>query len=328
MQNKRDYSFDFLRIISMFMVIVIHVSNVYSRSFGIISNKYYLVSLFYNTICRISVPLFFMISGALLLDRNFNKEKYIKRIIRFITIIAFWDILYLLWEYFYLGIKYDKLYMLLFKPFRAHLWFLYTIIMLYIVQPIAKKILDKSNFYIKILLLFIWFSLSALCLINGFLAKYFSFFSYLGYFIIGKYIYDYSKNNNLKKYNILFLSLIIISFSITIILNYKASLRYNMFYNLYFAYRTPFIILSSILGYILVMQNYDNKPHKLIILLSDLSLGVYLIHGIFLDITINKFSYIYYNPVYSIPIFSILIFLSSLIVIFILKKIKISKYIV
>lgn len=74
MNSKREYSFDILRVISMCMVIIIHVSNVYSRSYGIISNQSFLFSLIFNTISRISVPIFLMISGALLLERDFNKR--------------------------------------------------------------------------------------------------------------------------------------------------------------------------------------------------------------------------------------------------------------
>ena len=58
------------------MVIIIHIANVYCRSFGMISTKSYLISLIFNTICRVSVPIFFMISGTLLLDREFNKSKF------------------------------------------------------------------------------------------------------------------------------------------------------------------------------------------------------------------------------------------------------------
>ena len=93
---KREYAFDILRVIAMIMVITVHVSNVYSRSFGIISNNAFLVSLVFNTISRISVPIFLMISGALLLDREFNKEKYLKRLIKFIILIIVWDIVYLI----------------------------------------------------------------------------------------------------------------------------------------------------------------------------------------------------------------------------------------
>ena len=156
MAKKREYAFDILRVVAMIMVITVHVSNVYSRSFGVISNNAFLVSLVFNTISRISVPIFLMISGALLLDREFNKEKYIKRLIKFIILIIVWDIVYLIWEYFYLGITYDKLYKLLFEPYRAHLWFLYTILLLYAIQPLLRMIMHKINSQMKIALLEIW----------------------------------------------------------------------------------------------------------------------------------------------------------------------------
>ena len=141
MKNKREYSFDILRVLAMIMVITIHVSNVYSRSFGIISNKSFIISLIFNTISRISVPIFLMISGALLLDREFNINKYLKRLLKFIILIIVWDIIYLIWEYYYLGITYNNLYRLLFTPYRAHLWFLYTILLLYAVQPLLRIVL-------------------------------------------------------------------------------------------------------------------------------------------------------------------------------------------
>ena len=99
MKKTREYAFDILRVISMIMVIIIHVANVYCRSFDLIGNKSYLAALIFNTICRVSVPIFFMISGALLLDRNFNKSKYLKRVITYIILIVVWDIIYLVWDY-------------------------------------------------------------------------------------------------------------------------------------------------------------------------------------------------------------------------------------
>ena len=326
---KREYSFDILRVISMIMVIIVHVSNVYSRSFGFISNSSFIFSLIFNTISRISVPIFLMISGALLLDRKFDFKKYKKRIIKFLILIIVWDIIYLVWEYYYLHISYDKLYNLLFNPYRAHLWFLYTILLLYLIQPVLRKILIKSNIQVKVLLLTLWILFSTGSMIFKPLAQYFTFFSYMGFFIIGKYLYDYIKKNDLSKYNILLILTILVSITLSVVLNYKTSIKYNMFYNLYFAYRTPFIILSSFAFYTLIITNYKKDSlNKIIQKLSDLSLGVYLIHGIFLDITIKTFVYQSINSLIGIPIFTILIFIASVISTYILSKIKYIKTII
>ncbi len=328
MNSKREYSFDILRVISMCMVIIIHVSNVYSRSYGIISNKSFLFSLIFNTISRISVPIFLMISGALLLERDFNKKKYLNRIKKFIILTIIWDIIYLVWEYYYLGITYNNFYKLLLEPFRAHLWYLYTILIIYIIQPLLKIILEKSNKKIKIVLLILWLLFSTISIKISFIANYFTIFCYIGYFIIGNYLYKYIKKNELKKYTLPLSILIVISYGISILLNYMFSRRYNMFYNLFFAYRTPFIIIATFSFFTIIVSNNNKKISNFIISLSDLSFGVYLIHGIFLDITVKSFIYGSINSLIGIPLFFIIILISSLVSVVILKKIKFIKKIV
>ena len=327
--KKREYAFDILRAVAMIMVITIHVSNVYSRSFGFIGNGSFIVSLFFNTVSRISVPIFLMISGALLLDREFNLKKYLKRLGKFLVLIVVWDIIYLVWEYLYLGVTYDKLYKLIFEPYRAHLWFLYTILILYAIQPLLRLILNKSNRAIKIILLILWVGFSTGSMINHTLAEYFTLFSYTGFFVLGKYLYDFAKNNNLKKYTIPLIILMILCFGTSITLNYLSSMKYHMFYNLYFAYRTPFIILSSFAFYIIVISNYTKDTlNKFIMKLSDLSFGVYLIHGIFLDVTVKMFVYQGINALIGIPMFTFMIFVCSTLSVYVLKKIKLIKYLV
>ena len=329
MKKTREYAFDILRVISMIMVIIIHIANVYCRSYGMISTKSYLISLIFNTICRVSVPIFFMISGSLLLDRSFNKEKYIKRVLKYIVLIVVWDIIYLVWEYFYLGVTYDKLYMLIIDPYRAHLWFLYTILVLYAIQPLLKLIMDKSNNVVKIILLTVWIILSLASMINPYVAKFFTIFSYIGYFIIGKYLYDFIKKYDLRKYNISLVLIMIICFSISIWMNYSLSIKLNQFYNLFFAYRTPFIMISSFALYVLIISNYrKDSLNKFITGLSDLSLGVYLIHGIFLDVTVKIFIYSSINSLIGIPVFTVIIFVLSIISTIIIKKIKYLNYII
>ena len=329
MKKTREYAFDILRVISMIMVIIIHIANVYCRSFGMISTKSYLISLIFNTICRVSVPIFFMISGTLLLDREFNKSKYLKRVIKYLILIVVWDIIYLVWEYFYLGITYDKLYMLIIDPYRAHLWFLYTILVLYTIQPLLKLIMDKSNNVVKTILLTIWIILSLASMLNPYIAKFFTIFSYIGYFIIGKYLYDFIKKYDLRKYSLTLIIIMIICYSISIWMNYSLSISLNQFYNLFFAYRTPFIMISSFALYILIISNYQkDNLNKLFIGLSDLSLGVYLIHGIFLDITVKEFIYSSINSLIGIPIFTIIIFILSTLSIKLIKKIKFLNYFV
>ena len=190
--KEREYSFDILRVIAMIMVIVIHVSNVYTRSFNFIDSTSYLIALIFNTISRVSVPIFFMISGALLLDRKFELKKYKKRVLKILLLIVVWDILYLIWEYLFLGTKYDNLLHLFIEPYRAHLWFLYTLIIIYLLQPLFKLILDKLNNTLKIVLFILWLFLSTLSMYNSTVSNIFTIFSSIGFFILGKYLSRYA----------------------------------------------------------------------------------------------------------------------------------------
>lgn len=320
--KKREYSFDVLRVIAMTMVIVIHVANVYGRRFALISHSSYLVSLVFNTVSRVSVPIFLMISGALLLDRAFDKKKYFQRIKKFIILIAICDIVYLVWEYFIFGNTYDKLYILLYKPYRAHLWYLYTVVILYAVQPLLRWILNKSNKQVKVLLLCLWIFIAFGGMYNKILASYFTQFVYIGYFVVGKYLYDYIKSHDLRKYNKPLILTMIVFFAASISLNYTKSIRFDRFYKLYFAYRTPFIMIPSLAFFTLIISNYrKDSVSKPIMLLSDLSLGVYLFHGIFLDITRRFFSYPDIHSIFGIPVFSVDIFICSVLLVYFLKKV-------
>ena len=153
---ERDKKLDFLRTISMILVVVIHVCNCYCRNYSNISNISYLVSVTFNALSRISVPIFFMISGSLLADKKYNKKKYKSRISKYSILLILWTIIYLLWEHFYLGQTNFNFKQLLFSPDRAHLWFLYAIIAIYIAQPFISAIVNNISKEEKKLFVILW----------------------------------------------------------------------------------------------------------------------------------------------------------------------------
>ena len=160
---------------------------------------------------------------------------------------------------------------------------------------------------------------------NVTIANIFTIFSNIGFFVLGKYMYDYLLNNqkNNKKYVFIMIVLLLVSLGESIYLNYTASLKFNMFYNLFFAYRTPFIILSTFIIFKLVyIYCHNKKPKDIIILGSDLSLGVYLIHGMFLDVTTKYVDYKNVIPIIGIPSFTLYILILSMISVYLLRKIK------
>ena len=73
--REKDYNLELIRMASFVLVIAIHVSNYFCRAYGEIPDGEYLFSLAVDTFARVSVPCFFMISGALLLGRDEPLEK-------------------------------------------------------------------------------------------------------------------------------------------------------------------------------------------------------------------------------------------------------------
>lgn len=62
---KKDYNLELIRTISIFLVVLIHFCNYYIKTAEPRFNVNYSTALFYNVFARVSVPLFFMVSGAL-----------------------------------------------------------------------------------------------------------------------------------------------------------------------------------------------------------------------------------------------------------------------
>ena len=86
--KEKNYNLELIRMISFVLVIAIHVSNYFCRAYGEIPNSEYAFSLVVDTAARVSVPSFFMISGALLLGREETLKKHCRRILRFLSVLA------------------------------------------------------------------------------------------------------------------------------------------------------------------------------------------------------------------------------------------------
>jgi len=72
--NERNKNLDLLRVLASFMVILLHVSTKYVVENIGSPNLYFTIGNFFNSITRISVPIFVMLSGAFILDNVKNKD--------------------------------------------------------------------------------------------------------------------------------------------------------------------------------------------------------------------------------------------------------------
>lgn len=340
----RDYKLDFIRVASMFLVIVIHISNIYSRNFANISlNSYFFATLF-NGLSRIAVPLFFMISGSLLIGKKEDYKKSYLRVKKIILVLLAWSLIYYFWDIFVMG--YDKpllktLITSFFTPMKAHLWFMYALIGFYIILPFIRKIFHNTNVDEDKLFIYLWVFFTGFLYVLRLLLQTINInvsimypvplvqgTYYLGYFVLGYVLYKYLNEIKLSERSLI--TIFIASLSFVVISTFGVSIIVDGYYEGMFAYRSLFynLMAASAFVYILKYGDFiDYKLKKIIEFISPYSFGIYLSHVLFLNL-LNKLEITIVHSLVGIPVYSISLFIISFILVYFLKQIKYIKEII
>ena len=125
--GKRVYYFDYLRVLAMLCVMVLHCACRYWDAVDVNTHSFMAMNI-YQGLVRWGVPVFMMISGALFLNREVPVSKlYSKYILRMVTAFAVWTVFYA----FVSKEGEGSLAMRLLKG-HYHMWYIYIIILLYI----------------------------------------------------------------------------------------------------------------------------------------------------------------------------------------------------
>lgn len=341
-QNRKDY-LDILRALAAVGVIVIHVSS--NNWFGYIGSFNWIVFTIYEGIARISVPIFFMISGSLLLSKIYSIKKiYLNKILRLCVFLIVWSIIYKLVN---LPKDGDILYKLLTAAkeiingnTQMHLWFVYAIIGLYIITPILSIFVNNCEKKILLYAIISCFILGSFCeFINQFqnLAFINNNFNkikagyavgYIGYFLLGYYLDKYDIERA-KKYILYVLG--VMSTILTIVLVIKDCFTYQNFVERFWTYTMPFIVISSCAWFVFV-KNISNKFNRTIQIIlrniSEKSLGIYAVHFLFITFLWNHaITTFLFNGILSVPVISAIVFFCSYLTSSLVQKIpKIGKY--
>lgn len=167
-QIARDASIDFIKVIAIIGVVTIHTCiGGYSYPIG---SWNWGASLFWGSLTRASVPLFFMCSGVLLLDPHRElslKKLYSKNILRVLTALFFWAILYKLFFLLTTGtFSRHTVFaaieeVALFKQ-EDHLYYVHVILLVYVFLPITRAFVKAADEKLMKYALALWFVLGIL----------------------------------------------------------------------------------------------------------------------------------------------------------------------
>lgn len=309
-KKERIFYYDFLRAFAIITVIMCHVG----FFFGPLNTPIEVIirSTFRN-IGILGVPIFLMISGALLLNRDYGLADFLKR--RFARIVypfIFWITLIIL-QIIYLNGSYA----LIWNTFIGNpsiTWYFWILIGIYLFIPVINAFIEKYGERGCEYFLVIWFFTIILQTFNSyplfpdFNLDYFA--KYIGYPVLGYYLNNKAFNLNDKKMCISGLAVFIISLVTLIYLDYN---------NLNFMPETYLNIVIVLMGaglylFIRYLDNMTSFKHiknniigKIIISLSLCSYGMYFSHVIVIKILAD------YNPQSNLlfpAMFALTIFLS------------------
>lgn len=274
--NNREYNIDLLRCIACFMVVCLHC-DVADKSNA---------SLLCGILTLPCVPLFFIISGYMLLPLKLETIPFYKRrLLKILFPTLFWTFIYLFCDVMTGSIMWpDLLHSICLVSFipQGHviMWFMYVLIGLYLISPILSSWLTYAKKIEVELLLGLWLFA---CLLPVFsdgkltgelhTSAYYYVSGYVGFYVLGYYYKFYHKMTVLSSALLIFVPAFVMFCSSKFdvpFLTYKGP-----------DYLSLFAIIMCV-GWFNLFLNVVIKMSKVmrkwLVVLSSASFGIYFVH--------------------------------------------------
>lgn len=342
-QDEKILWVEWIRVLATIGVVFIHTTGPTLYKYNQISETYWWIGNMYDSALRMCVPLFFMISGFLLLQKNYSlKVFFLKRVNTVLIPLLAWSVFFMLWKIYYehsASLSSFSLVSLVYEPAYYHLWFLYALIGAYLSVPLLRVIVrhcDKTvlSYGVALWLLtasfipmFEYFTETKSAIPLKFLA------GYSGYLLLGWILAKQHLSKN-KVVTACFFAFICIA--ITAVGTYVLTTRNGGMYSGYFySPLAPNVIVlagSVFLVIRYVVENYrmakDERVLSAVRSISASSFGIYMIHLVFLHLLNHGHLgfYLYvdrWHPFFSIPVVAMVTFCLSYGTIHFLRKISI-----
>lgn len=150
---KREEWADVLRCVAAFWVVMIHVAAVPVAHMADIPLSWWRWANAYDAACRAAVPIFIMVSGALLLPRSdWDTATFLRRrALKLVPAMLFWSLAYDGWKVLIQDVDFTVAGWLgnivngLNAPAYPHLWFLWLIAGLYLLAPLLQPFATHAS---------------------------------------------------------------------------------------------------------------------------------------------------------------------------------------
>lgn len=335
-QHERDQSLDFVRLIAILMVICIHAS---AKGFAGYDQRHWWGVNVYESVSRIAVPLFFMVSGALLLHREATVRSILSRTWRIAVPLLAWSVLYLCWfEYIrlpdFLQVPLAGWFTLILKaPVIAHLWYLYTLMGAYLFLPVLAGFFQANKQSTLLFVLGVWFiGATVVPTLFGitqreYLGINWSFLPlYAGYIVLGATLYRkvaFARSPLLPA-----AALWLACTAATAVLTWLRARQLGQASDVFYLYCSPFVALGASAAFVTLREIFRrflmDRPAavRVLLWLSRVNFGVYLVHVWLLNVfDRHEYDVDFINPWLAIPILTLAAFAMSAAIIALLRQV-------
>jgi surface polysaccharide O-acyltransferase-like enzyme len=303
---------------------------------------------FYQSIAvTTGVPLFLMMTGALLLEptkKESIKVFFRKRWTRIGLPMIFWGAIYFVWDFTVRNLPFSGWTILqgvLNGPY-SQFWYMYVLIGLYLLTPILRVFIANAERMLVKYFLLIWVIgvaiLPCFLLITPFAlnSNVFVLTGYVGYFVLGTYLFTVKvKRKKLAALMVLGLTFTALGTYALAAGNY-GSLDADKPVGMYFfqEYFSPTVIFASVMLFLLLLTVKPPAPertgtikNRIIKLFGENTLAIFFVHVIVLEsiqegflgfFTLNRNIL---NPIVEVPMISVIVLFVSLAIVLVLKKV-------
>ena len=339
--DSRFYYFDFLRVAATFAVMVLHVAGWKWFTTDVHSFEWQVLNFWHGVMPCYAVPVFVMMSGALFLSRDIPLQKiYGKYIFRIFTAFLFWSFVYACEYYIEEGDAFLAL--VCFIKGHYHMWFLLMISGLYAIVPFVKRIAKSellTKYFLVLAFLFAFLFPETADLISIFSEKYGRFVSSLvsqfyfqfvggftGYFLLGYFLNNARISARAER---LIYAMGIAGITIGMLLSITTTMITSEPQKAFYTNFTVNTMCYAVAVFVFFKSKF-NYPSRIIRILSQYSFGAYLVHPTMITLVgklgLNPLTF---NPLLSIPVISVILFVTSFAISAVLNHIPVlKKYIV
>lgn len=313
--TQRVIFFDLLRCVAAIAVIAIHVLAPYRHELGSIPDVHWISAVIINSFSRWAVPVFILISGALMLSdpRPFQFRYYVQRRLGKVLVpFLVWSLFYAYlsgWSVTGFDVETVKRVFVESPSHETyyHLGFFYYFIPLYFVIPWLHWLVGRVDDTVWYILVGVWLLTTSLYLlgIDGLWSH--PLWLYSGYLPLGYLLYRKLPINKLSISTAVCLgvgALLITAYSVI-----NISLEHTSYMvGRWLSYKTLNVVLVATMIFILCRAWADKlsaTTQRWVSVISQHSLGIYLLHPIFLW-PMKTYGWYEGHPLWVIPLWVII----------------------